>query len=69
MYGGIFIGKCSKSSMHKVLTFCLKDATKEYYYCTVKHIRHSIGLLSTRHDAQGTHQAAPVILAFWSDEQ
>lgn len=66
MDGGIFIGKCSPSSMDKVLTFVSRFSTGEYYYCNAKRGL-KMGKTSNADKGSDMKHAAPVILAFWSE--
>lgn len=66
MDGGIFLGKCSPSSMSKVPTFVSKFSTREYYYCSSKW-GFDMKKASGDDKGSGMKYATPVILAFWSE--
>lgn len=64
MYDGIFIGKCSPSTMNFIKTFVIRDGV--YYFLTHKT---KLTKTSNKDSAKGMFKAAPVILAFWSEEE
>ena len=69
MMGGVYLGGYYTGDKNKVPTFVF-NTNGDYYYCCIElQMDYKLKKLNSFKDYETMYYAAPIILAFWSDEE